>query len=118
MDPADGRVEPLVEEVAGAKMVFCNNAAVGALQFDVFAHRLASEFNAPIEIRTANFQGIRLTDPPTAQRLRAVGGIRIMRRGDDALVAIFESRYRLERLEATEPELTLRAILADTGPTA
>jgi peptide chain release factor 3 len=100
----DGSTEPVL-------------AAVGALQFDVFAHRLASEFNAPIEIRSAPYQAIRLTDAASARRLRTMGGIRIMRRGDDALVALFESRYRLERLESTEPELTLDAILADTDPT-
>ena len=92
-------------------------AAVGALQFEVFAHRLAAEFNAPTEITPANYQAIRLTDPSTAQRLREIGGVRILRRGDHALVALFENRYRLQRLEADEPELTLQPIIADTEAT-
>ena len=37
-------------------------AAVGALQFEVFGHRLASEFNAPAEILNAGYQAIRRTD--------------------------------------------------------
>ncbi len=37
-------------------------AAVGQLQFDVFANRLDIEFNAPIEILSAPYQAIRLTD--------------------------------------------------------
>jgi peptide chain release factor 3 len=91
-------------------------AAVGALQFEVFAHRLEHEFNAPTEIRPASYQAIRLTDAASSRRLREIGGIRILRRGDDALVALFENRYRLQRLESDEPALTLQPILADTDP--
>lgn len=89
-------------------------AAVGQLQFEVFAHRLGSEFGAPTEIRSAPYQAIRLTDKASADRLRAIGGIRILVRGDGALVALFENRYRLQRLESDEPELTLDPILAGT----
>jgi peptide chain release factor 3 len=35
-----------------------------------------------------------------------------MKRGDGALVALFENRYRLQRLMSDEPELTLKPILA------
>jgi peptide chain release factor 3 len=87
-------------------------AAVGQLQFEVLAHRLAHEFNAPTEILTADYQAIRITDKETAPRLREIGGIRILRRSDDALVALFQSRYRLQRLEADEPSLTLTPIIA------
>lgn len=87
-------------------------AAVGQLQFEVLAHRLAYEFNAPTEILNADYQAIRITDKESAPRLREIGGIRILRRSDDALVALFQSRYRLQRLESDEPELTLIPILA------
>ena len=87
-------------------------AAVGQLQFDVFGYRLASEFGAPAEILPANYQAIRLTDAASAPQLRATGGIRILTRSDGALVALFENRYRLQRLEADEPELTLEPIVA------
>ncbi|MEY4173461.1 MAG: peptide chain release factor 3 [Actinomycetota bacterium] len=92
-------------------------AAVGQLQFEVFAHRLGSEFGAPTEIVSAPYQAIRLTDKQSADRLRQIGGIRILTRGDGALVALFENRYRLQRLMSDEPELTLQPILADTDPT-
>ena len=65
----------------------------------------------------ATFQAIRVTDNASIDRLRHIGGIRILRRGDGALVALFENRYRLQRLEKDEPELTLIPILADTDPT-
>jgi len=98
-DPDMGEADPVL-------------AAVGQLQFEVLAHRLASEFNAPAEVLPADYQGIRLTDRESIPRLREIGGIRILRRSDDRLVALFQSRYRLQRLEADEPELTLERILA------
>jgi peptide chain release factor 3 len=87
-------------------------AAVGQLQFDVFADRLDIEFNAPIEILAAPYESIRLTDAASAKRLREIGGIRVMERGDGELVALFESRYRLQRIESDEPELVLDHIIA------
>jgi len=91
-------------------------AAVGALQFEVFGYRLASEFNAPAEILQAGYQAIRRTDPASAPRLREIGGIRILHRSDGALVALFENRYRLARLEADEPELRLEPLVAGDVP--
>ena len=87
-------------------------AAVGQLQFDVFADRLDVEFNVPIEVGASPYEAIRLTDEQSARRLREIGGIRILQRGDGELVALFESRYRLQRIENDEPELTLAHILA------
>jgi peptide chain release factor 3 len=73
---------------------------------------LGSEFGAPTEILSAPYQAIRLTDKESSERLRRIGGIRILTRGDGALVALFENRYRLQRLENDEPELTLLPIVA------
>ena len=88
-------------------------AAVGQLQFEVFAHRLGSEFGAPTEILSAAVPGHPAA--PTRrrrERLRDIGGIRILRRSDGELVALFENRYRLARLQADEPELTLEPLVA------
>jgi peptide chain release factor 3 len=91
-------------------------AAVGALQFDVFSHRLAGEFGAPAEILSAGYQAIRRTDAESLARLRDIGGIRVMRRSDGEIVALFENRYRLARLEQDEPELTLEPLVAGAVP--
>jgi peptide chain release factor 3 len=89
-------------------------AAVGQLQFEVFAHRLESEFNAPVELTGSPYQAIRGTDAKSADRLRTIGGIRILTRGNDgATVALFENKYRLQRLLADEPELTLTSLSID-----
>jgi peptide chain release factor 3 len=87
-------------------------AAVGQLQFEVFAHRLENEFGAPVEMASAPYQSIRLTDRPSTQRLRSIGGIRVLTRSDGQLVALFESMYRMQRLLGDEPDLTLEPIVA------
>jgi len=85
-------------------------AAVGQLQFEVFAYRLDSEFNAPVELTGSPYQAIRGTDEATADRLREIGGIRILCRADGSLVALFENIYRLQRLLNDEPKLTLSSL--------
>ena len=87
-------------------------AAVGQLQFDVFANRLEIEFNAPIELLSAPYQAIRLTDEESAEQLREKVGVRILSRIDGRLVALFENKYALERIEQNEPDLTLEHIIA------
>lgn len=87
-------------------------AAVGQLQFDVFANRLDVEFNAPIELLGSPYQAIRITDPDSADALREKQGVRILQRSDGALVALFENKYALQRIEQNEPELRLDAIVA------
>ncbi|MDX2380966.1 MAG: peptide chain release factor 3, partial [Acidimicrobiia bacterium] len=87
-------------------------AAVGQLQFDVFANRLDIEFNAPIELSGAPYQAIRLTDEASADALREKVGVRILASYDGALVALFENKYALARIEQNEPELTLDHIIA------
>ena len=99
LDPDMGEAAPIL-------------AAVGQLQFDVFADRLDVEFNAPSELLSAPYEAIRLTDAHSAKRLREIGGIRIMQRGEGELVALFESKYRLQRIEGDEPDLVLEHILA------
>jgi len=87
-------------------------AAVGQLQFDVFANRLDVEFNAPIELSSAPYQAIRLTDRESAGVLREKTGVRILARGDGRLVALFENKYALARIEQNEPDLALEHIIA------
>jgi peptide chain release factor 3 len=42
-------------------------AAVGPLQFEVFTYRMETEFNAKIELTSAPYEAIRLTDDATAR---------------------------------------------------
>jgi peptide chain release factor 3 len=85
--------------------------AVGQLQLEVAEYRLAHEFKAPIEMRTAEYQAVRRTDSDTVAAMPRSSGIRIVRRGEDLILALFESEYWLQRLQRDHPEWTLEPIV-------
>jgi len=87
-------------------------AAVGPMQFEVFAHRLENEFGAKVELTSSPYSAARRTDRATADALRGMGGVRVVERGSDgALIALFESPYRLTRLTGEHPEWMLERML-------
>ncbi len=86
--------------------------AVGPLQLDVFAYRMASEFGAEVELRSTPYRVARATDEASAAELAGLGGVRVVVRGDGTLLALFESPYWLARVESDRPHLTLEPILA------
>ena len=88
-------------------------AAVGPLQFDVVRHRLENEFGAPVELNPTSWTTARLTDEESAERLRAMSGVTVAHRSDGALLALFESPYWLQRLEADHPDLVLERLIAE-----
>ncbi len=87
-------------------------AAVGPMQFDVAVHRLENEFGAPVELSPTGYTVARRTDADSAGPLRAMRGVDVLARADGTLLALFESRYWLDRLAAEQPELTLEALTA------
>lgn len=82
------------------------------MQFEVVAHRLQHEYGAPVELTSTPFKLARRTDPATADALAGVQGVRVMGRTDGTLLALFESPYRLERLQHDNPDWTLDVIIA------
>ncbi len=88
-------------------------AAVGALQFEVATHRLENEFNAPVDLTMTRYRVARRTDEASMPTLRAMQGVDVLARSDGTLLAVFESAYWLERLEAEQPELTLERLIAE-----
>ena len=90
-------------------------AAVGPMQFDVAVHRLENEFGAPVELSPTAFKVARRTQRESADRLRGMRGVGIYERSDGTLMALFESQYWLERLEADDPELVLERLVAEGG---
>ena len=88
-------------------------AAVGPLQFDVAQHRLQHELGAPTELAPGPWATARITDAESARKLEAMTGVTVTRRSDGELVALFESPYWLERLEADHPELKLQRMIAE-----
>ena len=87
-------------------------AAVGSLQFDVFSHRLEHEFGAAVDMTGSPYVVARRTDKATADALRGMIGARVLNRADGSLVALFESKYRLERLTVDHPEYQLARMVA------
>jgi peptide chain release factor 3 len=87
-------------------------AAVGQLQFDVFAYRLENEFGAPVLLGGTPYSVARRTDAPTAEALRGRSGIRILNRSDGSLIALFDSKYYLDRLISDHPEYRLERMVA------
>ncbi len=87
-------------------------AAVGPMQFDVAVHRLENEFGAPVELSPTSYSVARRTDAESAPVLRAMRGVAVLGRSDGTLLALFESRYWLDRLVGEQPELTLEPLMA------
>ncbi len=87
-------------------------AAVGSLQFDVFAHRLEHEFGAEVILGGTPYTVARRTDEATAAALRGKTGIRVVNRSDGSLVALFDSKYYLERVITDNPTYLLKRMVA------
>ncbi len=82
-------------------------AAVGPMQFEVAVHRLENEFGAPVELSPTSYTVARRTDEASAEALRGMRGVQVLGRADGTLLALFESKYWLERLHGDQPELVL-----------
>jgi peptide chain release factor 3 len=90
-------------------------AAVGPMQFDVAVYRLENEFGAPVDLSPTNYKVARRTDRASADELQGMRGVRILAKADGTLMALFESQYWLERLEADSPGLVLERLVAEGG---
>ena len=90
-------------------------AAVGQLQFEVATHRLENEFGAAVELTATPFTIARRTDAESAPQLNAMQGVSVMSRDDGTMLALFESRYWMDRVVADHPELTLERMVAEGG---
>jgi peptide chain release factor 3 len=88
-------------------------AAVGPMQFDVAVYRLENEFGAPVELSPTNYKVARRTTTESARAMRGMRGVRILHRADGTVMALFESQYWLERLEADNPDLVLERLVAE-----
>ncbi len=109
---AEGVIQALADDVGGPHPII---AVVGALQLDVFRHRMRSEYGVEVELLPSGIRAARRTDAASAPALVAEGGIRVATRRDGTLLALFENPYRLERLLRDKPELTLLPVVDGGG---
>ncbi|MEX2291254.1 MAG: peptide chain release factor 3 [Mycobacteriales bacterium] len=90
-------------------------AAVGPMQFEVAAHRMASEFSAPVELSPLEYSLARLTDAASEPVLNRESGVEVLTRANDgALLALVAGKWRLQRLERDHPDLKLEPLIAGT----
>ncbi len=90
-------------------------AAVGPMQFEVALHRFETEFGAPVQLSPTNYTIARTTDEASTPSLRAMQGVDVLERADGSRLALFESRYWLDRVMSDHAELTLERMVAEGG---
>ena len=86
-------------------------AAVGPMQLEVARARLEGEFTVPTEIEPPRQFLARETDAPGAAALGRFG-VEVLHRRTGELVALFPTRFLLERVERDAPGVRLERLLA------
>ncbi|MFI6514178.1 peptide chain release factor 3 [Spirillospora sp. NPDC050679] len=111
----EGVVQVLRSDVRGDQAPVL--AAVGPLQFEVVAHRMEHEFNAPVNLDRMEYTTARITDAASAPTLASRRGVEVFtRRLDGALIAVFVDKWRVQAVQREHPEVTLTPMLAaDAG---
>ncbi|MDH3681662.1 MAG: peptide chain release factor 3 [Acidimicrobiia bacterium] len=109
----EGAIQVLRDEDLGDQAPVL--AAVGPMQFEVASYRLENEFGAPAELTATRFSIARKTDAESSARLRSMQGVDVLARDDGTQLALFESKYWMDRVIADHPELTLERLVAEGG---
>ncbi len=109
----EGAVQVLREQDIGDQAPIL--AAVGPLQFEVATYRLEHEFGAPVELTATRYTIARRTDQASTPALRAMQGVDVLERDDGTRLALFESKYWMDRVVGEHPELKLERMVAEGG---
>ncbi|GAY11858.1 peptide chain release factor 3 [Pseudonocardia sp. N23] len=89
-------------------------AAVGPLQFDVVAARMASEFSAPIRLDVLPYQIARVTDEAGEAALSSQSECEVLVRSDGVRLAVFSNKWRMEVVIRKFPDIPFEPLLAGT----
>ncbi|MDD9207882.1 peptide chain release factor 3 [Georgenia sp. 10Sc9-8] len=87
-------------------------AAVGPMQFEVAQHRMASEFNAPVELEPLGYSLALRTTGQWAERLTAERDVEVLRRESGELLALFPGQWRVRSVQRTHPDVVLEPLVA------
>ncbi|UJW30395.1 peptide chain release factor 3 [Saccharothrix sp. AJ9571] len=111
---AEGVVQVLRSDRRGdAAPVF---AAVGPMQFEVAAHRLATEFTAPVRLETLPYHTVRrLADPQQRSIVDSGRHSEVLTRLDGTDLALFAEELDLRVMLRRNPELLLEPLVAEGG---
>ncbi|MDQ1727356.1 MAG: peptide chain release factor 3 [Frankiaceae bacterium] len=88
-------------------------AAVGPMQFEVSAHRMAGEFGAAVTLDPLPYSIARRTRAEDIPVLHSVRGVEVLARGDGALLALFPDAWRLSTVIRDHPDVVLEPLVAD-----
>jgi peptide chain release factor 3 len=89
-------------------------AAVGPMQFEVAAHRMAGELSAPIELESLPYTVARIVDPQDAEFVNRQHSAEVLTRTDGVMLVIFSTKWRLEGFQRDNPDVHLRSLVAAT----
>lgn len=89
-------------------------AAVGPLQFDVVAARMASEFSAPITLEHLPYQVARVTDEEGEIALARQSECEVLVRSDGVRLAVFSNKWRMDVVIRKFPDVRFEPLLAGT----
>ncbi len=87
-------------------------AAVGPMQFEVAAHRMATEIGAAITLESLPYQIARVVDPEDAEFMSKQVSCEVLTRTDGVLLVLFSTPWRLEGFQRDNPSVKLRSLVA------
>jgi peptide chain release factor 3 len=89
-------------------------AAVGPMQFEVAAHRMAGELSAPIELESLPYTVARIVEPEDAEFVNKQHSAEVLTRTDGVMLVVFSTKWRLEGFQRDNPDVHLRSLVAAT----
>ena len=87
-------------------------AAVGPLQYEVAAHRMASEFRSPVRIDALPYSIVRRVHPGDVATVEADRGAEVVVRSDGQALALFTDKWRLQGFQTSHPDVELLPVMA------
>ncbi|MGV0783780.1 peptide chain release factor 3 [Mycolicibacterium sp. XJ775] len=90
-------------------------AAVGPMQFEVAAHRMATELSAPIALENLPYQVARVVSPEDADFVNRQVSAEVLTRSDGIMLVLFSTPWRLEGFQRDNPDIKLGSLVAAEG---
>ncbi|NKZ14699.1 peptide chain release factor 3 [Mycolicibacterium septicum DSM 44393] len=90
-------------------------AAVGPMQFEVAAHRMATELSAPIALENLPYQVARVVRPEDADFVNRQVSAEVLTRSDGVMLVLFSTPWRLEGFQRDNPDVKLGSLVAAEG---
>lgn len=90
-------------------------AAVGPMQFEVAAHRMATELSAPIALESLPYQVARVVRPEDAEFVNRQVSCEVLTRTDGVMLVLFSTPWRLEGFQRDNPDIKLGSLVAAEG---